>query len=546
MNVTFRAQGADPVTIACSAGENLLEVARRGGLALDAPCGGSGACGKCRVKLLSGSLEGGTDRHITPEELAEGWRLSCQCRVTGDCQVFLPETELFRGPEGRWETLAEAFSQLEMPPDGRGVALALDVGTTTVWGVLADRSQGTILSGATAANGQIPYGADVISRILESNKPAGRQRLQKAVGEKTLAPLVEKLCRLSGVSPEEISRVTVAANTTMNHLLVGEDADPIRRENYDPEAFNQKTFSPADAGLPGKGKLIFAPNVGAYVGGDIAAGVLASGMWKEEGMTLFVDLGTNGEIVLGNRELLLSCACSAGPAFEGGQISCGMRAAAGAVEAVKICRETGEPVCSVIGGGMPAGICGSGLIDLIAQLFSAGLLNGKGRFCKEHSRIIRDADGVSGYVLARAEESRTGRALVVDEVDIDNFIRAKGAIYAGIDTLLKFADIPPEALDRVLVAGGIGSGINLESAVTIGMLPNVERSRYRYIGNAALTGAYAMAVSQRAEETCRQVAGNMTYVDLSGCPGYMDAFVAACFLPHTDRSLFSKNKTDAL
>jgi uncharacterized 2Fe-2S/4Fe-4S cluster protein (DUF4445 family) len=276
------------------------------------------------------------------------------------------------------------------------------------------------------------------------------------------------------------------------------------------------------------------------VGGDITAGTLASMIWDKDEMSLFIDLGTNGELVFGNRDFLMSCACSAGPAFEGGDISCGMRATDGAVEACTIDGETMEPTLSIIGepGQRCVGICGSGIIDIIAELFRTGIINAKGLFIREGSRVRRDEHGMGRFVLATETESETGREVSINEVDIDNFIRAKGAIFSAIDTMLSAVDMDVACIDRVYVAGGIGSGINMKNAVRIGMLPDVELEKFCYIGNSSLTGAYTMVMSDAAAEKCAQVGANMTYLELSTYPGYMDSFVAACFLPHTDARLF--------
>ena len=286
--------------------------------------------------------------------------------------------------------------------------------------------------------------------------------------------------------------------------------------------------------------MVIAPNIGSYVGGDITAGTLAAGIWDSDEMSLFIDLGTNGEIVFGNRDFLMSCACSAGPAFEGGDISCGMRATDGAVEAATIDSITMEPNLSVIGepGQKVVGICGSGIIDIISELYRCGIINARGQFAREGRRVLRDAFGCGRYVLAFPEESETGREVSINEVDIDNFIRAKGAIFSAIDILLQSVDMTVECIDKVYVAGGIGSGINMKNAVNIGMLPDVELEKFHYIGNSSLTGAYAMVISDEANAKCAEVAANMTYLELSTYPGYMDSFVAACFIPHTDRSLF--------
>ena len=286
--------------------------------------------------------------------------------------------------------------------------------------------------------------------------------------------------------------------------------------------------------------MLIAPNIGSYVGGDITAGTLASMIWDKDEMSLFIDLGTNGELVFGNRDFMMSCACSAGPAFEGGDISCGMRATDGAVEACVIDKETMEPAMTIVGeeGQRPVGICGSGIIDIISELYRTGIINARGLFGREGKRVKRDAHGMGRYVLAFAEESETGREVSINEVDIDNFIRAKGAIFSAIDTMLQSVDMTVEMIDHVYVAGGIGSGINMKNAVNIGMLPDVELEKFSYIGNSSLTGAYAMVISDEANAKCTELGANMTYLELSTYPGYMDSFVAACFIPHTDAKLF--------
>ena len=537
MKVTFRCSGKDPVIIECCAGENLLELARRAGVPMDAPCAGAGTCGKCRVQLLEGGVDTVPSRHISPEERRKGWALACKSTVKEDCTVLVP------GSASVWQAdirTADLSNEETETSDAQRIACAIDIGTTTVSAVLADSEIGKLLAKASVGNGQIRYGADVINRIILQSRPGGREQLQDAVLAETLIPLMEKLCTDAGIEPGKISRIAIAANTTMNHLLLGVDANPIRMEPYEPVFLSKKGLKAADMNLPAApdAEVILAPNVGSWVGGDITAGILATDIWKKDEMSLFIDLGTNGEIVFGNQEFLMTCACSAGPAFEGGDISWGMRATTGAVEAATINPETMEPALKAIGGGKCAGICGSGLIDLVAELFRHGIINPKGKFVRKGERIRTDDFGCSRYVLAFSEESADGREIFIDEMDIDNFIRAKAAIYSGIDTLLQAVDMTPDCIDRVLIAGGIGSGIHMKNAVSIGMLPNVGLEKYSYVGNTALQGARAMAFSDEAVTQCDDVAGNMTYMELSTCPGYMDSFVAACFLPHTDRKLF--------
>ena len=427
-------------------------------------------------------------------------------------------------------------------PDAPLYGCAIDIGTTTVTGVLMDLATGTLTAKASAGNGQIRYGADVINRIVEQSKPGGVKRLQDAILKETLLPLVAAMCKSAGVPVSRIFRVCIASNTTMNHLLLGVDANPVRMEPYIPTFFQWRGMTAKDLGFPANpdAEILLAPNIGSYVGGDITAGAFTSLIWDKDEFSLFIDLGTNGELVFGNRDFMMSCACSAGPAFEGGDISCGMRATDGAVESVKIDRDTMEPTLGIVGpdGQKPVGICGSGIIDVIAELYRTSIISSKGQFVREGKRVAHDEHGMGRYILATAAESETGREISITEVDIDSFIRAKAAIFSAIDIMLSSLDMDVTVLSHVYVAGGIGSGINMENAVRIGMLPDIDRELFEYLGNTSLSGAYAMARSDCAVDKVDELASNMTYLELSTNPRYMDEFVAACFLPHTNRELF--------
>ncbi len=426
------------------------------------------------------------------------------------------------------------------------VGFALDLGTTSLAGVLVDLETGRILAKASGGNGQIRYGADVINRIIESDKLGGRKRLQDAVIKESIIPMLASMYRSANINPRRIYRMVLAGNTTMNHLLLGLHADPIRMEPFVPSFFRTDYLYVRDIKLKMNplAELIVAPNIGSYVGGDITAGALVSMIWNRPEMSLFIDLGTNGELVFGNSEFLMSCACSAGPAFEGGDISCGMRATDGAVEACTIDRETMEPSMTVVGGAAPAGICGSGIIDVIAELFRCGIINGKGKFIREGARILHDEHGMGSYVLAWKKDTGGVKDVVINEVDIDNFIRAKGAIFSATQTMLASLGFDASVIERVYVAGGIGSGINMKNAVTIGMFPDIPLENFHYIGNSSQTGAYAMLLSSQAREKVFELGRSMTYLELSNEPGYMDEFVAACFLPHTDSGLFPSVHVD--
>jgi uncharacterized 2Fe-2S/4Fe-4S cluster protein (DUF4445 family) len=435
----------------------------------------------------------------------------------------------------------------DSPSDAGLYGLAVDIGTTTVSLLLVNLQTGEPVAAASGGNGQIRYGADVINRIIESTRKGGVERLRKAVADECIVPLVKRLCRTAGIAPERIYRVALAANTTMTHLFLGVPAEHLRLEPYVPAFFCADGVRGAELriGAHPDAEAVIAPAIGSYVGGDITAGVFASMLFRDDSLSLFIDLGTNAELVLGSAEFLMSCACSAGPAFEGGDIRCGMRATNGAVEACVIDADTMEPALTVIGapGGAvqkPAGICGSGIIALIGELFRCGIINAKGRFVRDGARVRRDEWGGAGYVAAFEAETESGSPIVLSETDIDNFVRAKAAIFSAVRTMLAMLDMPLEAIARVYFAGGIGSGISVERAIGIGLFPNLPLERYRYIGNSSLSGAYAMLCSRGAAAKVAEISRSMTYIELSSHPHYMEEFVAACFLPHTDGSLFER------
>jgi len=622
--------------------ESLLETAQRTGVALDAPCGGRGTCGKCMVRIESGSVSTNTSAcSITPREFADGWRLACLSYPQSDVKVSVPETarafqsrikadepvenaaftklremlkttgqDAHRGiklvkvdleppsvdnPTADRErllqklgetnrvtnvilfvlrklptvlresdfsvycvlrqarsdiaspsepiefTLIDVFSAKEKPPPVAG--LAIDIGTTTISALLVDLLNGDILACGSAGNGQIRYGADVINRIIESSKPGGMERLNQAVTE-CLCYLIAALCKKAAgkkaaVTEGQIYRAAIAANTTMTHLFLGVSPEHLRLEPYTP-AFSE--CGPLRSNLPlhPEADMLIAPSIGSYVGGDITAGVYSSMAFNTKDISLLIDLGTNGELVLGNNEFLMSCACSAGPAFEGGDINCGMRATDGAIEACVIDAATMEPQIKVIGseGQKPLGLCGSGLIDIIGELFRAGIINARGKFSKDGKRIRRDEWNGAAYVIAFSNETENSKEIILNETDIANFIRSKGAIFSAIRTMLAALELDLNVIENVYVAGGIGGGINIQQAIRIGMLPKLPSEKYHYIGNSSLHGAYSMLVSREAAETIHKTGGTMTYIDLSTYSGYMDEFVAACFLPHTNGGLF--------
>jgi uncharacterized 2Fe-2S/4Fe-4S cluster protein (DUF4445 family) len=422
----------------------------------------------------------------------------------------------------------------------RHFALAVDIGTTTVWVQLLDLAKGEILGHAADYNSQMSFGDDVITRILFSQKEQGLQKLQKSVVA-TINQVMHRLLKQHKLGVEEISHMTVAANTTMTHLFYGIDPKFIRLAPYIPTAGSIPLLRARDLGLevPEHVFVFSVSAVSSYVGGDIVSGVLASGLYKEPRLTLFIDIGTNGEIVIGNQQWLACAACSAGPAFEGGGIRFGMRATKGAIEEVTINPDTFEPMILTIGMSKPKGICGSGLINLLAALMDSGLVLPNGKFRDDlDTPRIRLGDSGREYVVVFAEDTQGGQDIVLSEADIDNLMRAKGAMFAGYVTLLESVGLRLKDLEQVILAGAFGNFVNIDNAIAIGLLPDLPRDCYQFVGNASLLGATLLAFSQDLLAEERRVAEMMTNFELSETPGYMNQYIAALFLPHTQGEYF--------
>ncbi|MGC9023512.1 MAG: ASKHA domain-containing protein [Chloroflexia bacterium] len=411
---------------------------------------------------------------------------------------------------------------------------AVDIGTTTVKLFLVDMATGQVLDSESAYNAQIARGEDIISRIIYAQKEGGLSHLQRLV-LKTINGLLVEVARRQKVELREIQALSAAGNTTMTQLFLGINPKYIREEPYLPTITRFPTFTAGQIGLAinPNAPVYCAPSVGAYVGGDIVAGVLSSGMYQTDLLTLFIDVGTNGEIVLGNSDWLIACACSAGPAFEGAGVRCGMRATEGAIDEVIIDGRTLEPTVRVIGDGPAQGICGSGLISALAEMFITGVVDKAGRIRRDlPTRRIRRGEHGAEYVLVWGQDGRPD--IVLTEVDINNLMRAKGAIYAGFSILLKSLELDFSMVEQILIAGSFGQYINLEKAIQIGLLPDLPWSRFRYLGNTSLLGAYQTLLCREMREVADQIASKMTYLELSADNRFMHEYTSALFLPHTN------------
>lgn len=570
------------------------------GLAIESTCGGRGTCGKCKVRVEKGGfgITPADRRHLTDEELDEGWRLACEAKVFEDTVCFVPG--LMRAPKAATmgvsrlvllepnvhkvhlslpaPTLEDTRSDIERlrdaldregygmvadlpvlrrlpaairradldvtavlcgerlvavePGDTTGVSygVALDVGTTTVVATLMDLCSGAAVAVASNLNGQAPFGADVISRIGRTRTDAaGATELQRTVIE-TIDGLLADVYAQAGVDRDHVYEMVVAGNATMLHLLLAVDPHAIAMAPFVP-AFREPLDVPAEAlgiDIHPDGRVQLLPSIGAYVGADIVAGIQATGLTREPELRLFVDVGTNGEIVLGSSQRVLASAAPAGPAFEGGHIRCGMRAADGAIEGVRL---TGGRVdLQVIGGVRPRGICGSGLIDAVAQLRLAGLLDPKGR-------LAGPADTPGHPLVDRLVEVDGGRAFVLEDdvvltqKDVRELQSAKAAIATGIDALMGMTGVRPSDLHEVLLAGSFGTYIDPSSARTIGLVPPVPVERIKAVGNAAGEGAKMALVSFREREMAFDLPHRVEYVELSGRSDFNESFLDAIAFP---------------
>lgn len=415
--------------------------------------------------------------------------------------------------------------------------IAVDIGTTTVVVYLVNLDSGEIVDVGSTYNSQMRYGDDVITRIVHATEGGGLSELQDAVVSDINA-IVNSFVELHGPERCQIEAATVAGNTTMTHLFWGLNPASIREEPYIP------TLNHFPLWKAGSAKLAINPqspvytvsNVASYVGGDIVAGVLASKMHRNEEVALFMDIGTNGEIAIGNNEWLMTAACSAGPCFEGSGIRCGMRATSGAIEGVRIDPVTFEPTLTVIGGGHPMGICGSGMIDAVSEMFLTGVIDRRGKFVKDRGERIRNGEEGPEYLFYSDEKLR--KEIALTEVDIENLLRAKAAVYAGVTTLLGEVGFSLDSVEKVYIAGGFGNYLNVDRAIIMGMLPDLPRERFVFLGNTSITGAYLCLLSEDLRKEIEDIASRMTYLELSVSRNFMDEYMSALFLPHTDLGQF--------
>lgn len=422
----------------------------------------------------------------------------------------------------------------------KACGIAVDLGTSTVVVRLVDLRTHDALEEVSFHNPQIAIGKDVLTRIHYAGEPGGLKELQGLlIG--SLNDVVGRITERQGIPAESIVGMSAAGNTTMAHLFLGMDPYWICREPYIPAVNRPAILAAGELGLaihPGAPVLVF-PNVGSYFGGDLIAGILASGMNREEEVSFLVDVGTNAEVVIGNRDWLMACAGAAGPALEGGVAGMGMMAGPGVIERVRIAPDSGHLEYRTIDDLPPVGICGSGLIDLVAQLFLEGMIDVRGKYVPERcGDRLAHMDGTPQFVVVPSKSSGTGEALTLSQPDIDGLIRSKAAMYTILTTIADSVNVSLNGIRRFYVAGTFGSYIDPFSAITIGMIPDLPLESYIPLGNTSVEGAAMVLLSAKAGEEIHRIRDRITYLELNVNQEFMNLFSAARFIPHTDRALF--------
>jgi uncharacterized 2Fe-2S/4Fe-4S cluster protein (DUF4445 family) len=442
---------------------------------------------------------------------------------------------LFREQTG-WRVV-EVLDPRERDPVA---GLAVDLGTSRLVLRLLDLETGKTLGESAADNPQLALGADVLTRIHATEAQEGLDRLNRLIVD-GINQAARDLCRACGLTAASIYLAAVAGNTAMTHLFLGLPCRWMIREPYIPALNRTDALAAAELGLTfhERARVMVFPNIGSYFGGDLIAGILFCGLHRRERTAVLVDVGTNAEVVLGNRSWLIACAGAAGPALEGGVTRMGTMAGPGAIDRVRIDRRTGSYSLHTIGDHPPRGICGSGLIDLAAQLFLAGMIDIRAKYipaaCGERLRLRH---GLQQLVVVPEEEAADGRALTLEQADLDSLMRSKAAMYTILETLAGTVGMTPEEVDTFYVAGTFGAFIDPRSAITIGMLPDLPRDRYRSLGNSSLEGAALALTSHRHLDEIERIRERITYLELNVNQDFMNRFSAAKFLPHTDTTRF--------
>jgi len=538
-------EGTAVKTVSVPRGTTVLEAAIKAKIKLNAPCGGNGQCGRCRVKIEEGVFfDMQPYGHLTSEEVSEGICLACMTHAQGDLKISIPSETLLKKavPEEKLTPREKVMTKpWEIKPLStfKPYGLAVDIGTTTVVVNLVHLKEGKPLLTRSRFNAQMSCGNDVISRIVYAKSSERQLRLKSLVVD-TINEIIEELISVEKISFEDIGCISCAGNTTMIYLLLGLNPQPIRENPFMKAQFNT-TFMAKDLGLKASSEALvyLVPGVGSFVGGDITAGILSVGMYNSKELSMYIDIGTNGEVALGNKDWLLASSCSAGPAFEGAGVKFGQRAITGAIEKISIDPKNLNPVFQVIGEDKPTGICGSGMIDLLAEMFRCKIIDriGKINLDLNNPRLRKGEDGKE-YILAWAKDTAVKKDITINEVDIDNLIRTKAAIYAGLTVLLNSLNLSFEKINQIFIAGAFGSYLDINNGIAIGLFPDIPIDKFKFVGNGSLSGAQLTLLFENFRVETSSLSSKITYLDLGSSAKFMDDYTAALFLPHTDLSLF--------
>ncbi|HAM38471.1 MAG TPA: hypothetical protein DCP53_03630 [Elusimicrobia bacterium] len=513
---------------------DLLTAALNAGVGIYNSCGGKGICGKCKVKIISGETDKCT-LHLSEDEIKNNYVLACKTFCKTDAEVFVPEESrigkadiLIRGKK-IFEPIDIKLAKSEKDiTKSKDLGIAIDIGTTTLVVYLINPNYG-ILSAKAMYNPQIAFGEDVITRMIFAENKEGNEQLHNSVVN-GINELIEECIKEINIPANNIKTVMVAANTTMTHTLFGINPSYIRKIPYIPKMDFLPLSDATKLGININDNAVVKaiPSVSAYVGGDIVSGVIACNINHTSKPTLFIDLGTNGEVVFGNNEFLVCCSTSAGPCFEGGGIKWGMRAQAGAIESFKF--ENDKISYKTIGNQKAIGICGAGIISVISELFLKRVIDKSGEFVVGSSKHIKKGEHGSEFFI-------TDKISMTSE-DVKNVINSKGAVFSGCEVIIKKLGFEFSQIEQVKIAGGLGNALDIEKAIILGLLPDLPIERYEFVGNASITGAKECLMSEKELEEAKQVARMMTYIDLSTEHDFMNNYTASLFLPHTDLNLF--------
>ncbi|MDY9920210.1 MAG: ASKHA domain-containing protein [Synergistota bacterium] len=514
--------------------ETIGKLLVRNGIYIDQPCGGTGLCGKCRV-ILSGSLPEPTPKEkniFSQQELASGLRLACQSKASAGMSVSIPVQD------SQNIKVLDYFDDVQASKiscNSKGVnGIAVDIGTTTLVAYLVDMATGKTLAASSAINPQTSFGADVISRISYiDSRPERLSDLQKAV-VRQINDLIKELFSKTGRSATNKDLIVAAGNTTMEHIFAGISPESIGKSPFEPQFYDSIEFDAVKLGIEAENgvKVKLMPNIHGFVGGDIVSGIIYSGMHDTDELSLLVDIGTNNEMVLGNKDLMYCCSAAAGPALEGAKIKMGMRAAPGAIDSVKI-NGSGITI-TTIGDMPPVGICGSGLVDAISELLKSGVITQSGRFADKEkleeylsSRFKGKKGKDFSFILAAEGEYRSNPEVGITQKDIREIQLAKGAIAAGAQILLDVAGKKLDQIKNVYLAGAFGNYIDIENAVRISILPDVARERIHPVGNSAGAGACLMLKDPSLWDTAAHIIKRAEHIELANHKDFQEIFVAS-------------------